>query len=257
MFAAIWRLIARLFRNYSNDLGAAIDAGNVRRIIQDVFFGLLAVGGACGIVAALTFGIVSNAEFLFTWIVFPLLVLYSIVYWIRTAKPSTETIVEIDPVEEELTRQRAREQYDDMLSLMFNAIQGAASITPLIRPHDLFDIQTSSPKGDHFYLDRGIVIFQFECELETPIDKLTEDIIQRELQRYVVKQCSRYPMLISSEAQGRALVEVLDIKNLGGHVLVECAQTTSASIPLIEARRRARLERQQRQQAVIDKDYPE
>ncbi|MNW52316.1 hypothetical protein D3C74_298320 [compost metagenome] len=257
MFAAIWRLIVRLFRDYSNDLGEAIEAGNVRRIIQDVFFGLLAVVGACGMVAALTFGIVSNANFLFTWIVFPLLVLYSTVYWIRTAKPATETIYEIDPVDEELTRQRAREQYDDMLALMFNSIQGAASITPLIRPHDIFDIQSSSPKGDHFYLDKGIVIFQFECELETTIDKLTEDIIQRELQRYVVKQCSRYPMLISSEAQGRALVEVLDIKNLGGHILVECTQTTSASIPLIEARRRARVERQQRQQAVIDKDYPE
>ena len=102
-----------------------------------------------------------------------------------------------------------------------------------------------------------VAIFQVECALETSIDKVTEDIIQRELQRNVIKQCPRHPMLISSEAQGRAPVEVLDVKNLGNRVLIEVCLTTAASIPLIEARRRARVERQQRQQAVIDQDYPE
>lgn len=170
-----------------------------------------------------------------------------------------------DEVEVELVRQRAREMYDEVHSIMFQAIQGAASITPLLRPHDLYEIECSSARGDHFYMlvvqngnkKVNIPVYQFECELEAPIDKSQNDIIQRELQRYLAKQAARYPLLISPESQGRSPLEVLDIKNMGGHIVCEIVHTTAASIPLIEARRRARVERQQRQQAFTDADYPE
>ena len=257
MFGAIWRWIKRFAHEYSDDLGAAIDCGDVKHVLLDALWGILLVAGVCGFIASLTFLIASYADILFTWVCLPVLIVWFLVYWLSPTEPDESPEPILDPVDEELTRQRAREQYDEMLALMFNAMQGAANTTPLLRPHDTLQIESSSSRGAHFYLERGNVIFQFECDLETAIDKNTEDAIQRELQRYVVKQCSRYPMLVSNEAQGRAPVEVLDVKNLGGHVLVECCQTTSGSIPLIEARRRARVERQQRQHAITDQDYPE
>ena len=52
-------------------------------------------------------------------------------------------------------------------------------------------------------------------------------------------------------------VEVLDVKPLGGHVCIDVVLTTAASIPLIEARRRARVERQQKAQTYMDADYGE
>lgn len=260
MFGAIWRLIKDFCKEFSSCLGNAIDDRNIRHVILYSFFGIMILLSTCGFIAALTYGIVANMDFLLTWIGIPVLSVWVISCWIKSSKKNDESDFgeKSDPVNEELIRQRAREQYDDLHAFMFNAIQGASSITPLIRPHDLFDIQTCSPKGDHFYLtEKYIPVFQFECEIETAIDKGTEDLIQRELQRYMTKQCSRYPMLISSEAQGRSPVELLDVKNLGGHLLFECILATSDSIRLIEARRRARVERQQRQQAFIDQDYSE
>lgn len=257
MFSAIVRKIKAMAHNFSDNMGTAIDNGDKREIITGTISIVVTVFSCVVLVVGIVYFVTINAVFLFKWIATPVFIGWVLVYWLSPTEPDKSPEPILDPVDEELTRQRAREQYDEMLALMFNAMQGAANTTPLLRPHDTLQIESSSSRGAHFYLERGNVIFQFECDLETAIDKNTEDAIQRELQRYVVKQCSRYPMLVSNEAQGRAPVEVLDVKNLGGHVLVECCQTTSGSIPLIEARRRARVERQQRQQAITDQDYPE
>lgn len=256
MFGAIWRWIKRTYFNFSNDLAEAIDTGNTGNIIFNVVYGILAVTIAGGIVVLLTYAVILNIDFLIAWIGVPILVVYMLVHWIRNAT-SSHPPIDSPPqvVEEELLRQRAREQYDELLMLMFNSIQGTAGITPLVRPNDMFDVQTSAPTGDHFYLKQGIPIFQFECDVETPLDKTQLDILQRELQRHTHKQVSRFPLLISSEAQGRAPVEVLDVKNCGGHILLDIVLTTTASIPMIEARRRARVERQQKNASIYDNDF--
>lgn len=254
MWAAIWRRVKRSCLDYSQEMGQAIDEGDIRRIILKLLRGLLFVIGVLGGIDILIYVITLYANELFVLVGLPVLLICVLIYWIHT-KPVNTTDDLPDMVEEELTRQRAREQYDDLLALMFNAIQGVANITPLVRPHDLYDIQTGAPAGDHFYLKGCIPIYQFECDVESEVDRNTEDIIQRELQRHVIKQSPRYPLLASSEAQGRAPIEVLDTKNLGGRVLVECCLTSSASIPMIEARRRVRIERQQRSADIYDRDF--
>ena len=67
-------------------------------------------------------------------------------------------------------------------------------------------------------------------------------------------------MLISPEAGGRAPVEVLGVKNCGSRVLIDFVFTTKKAIPMIDACRRARIERQKRQERprpYIDDDYGE
>lgn len=135
-------------------------------------------------------------------------------------------------------------------------IQNASAITPLLRPHDEFSIEIAT-LADHFYLDGVDPVFQFENDLEAAIDKAQNDSIQRETQRFAAKNITRYPQLISEEAKGRSPIEVLDVKNLGGRVCFDVVLTTSSTIPKIDARRRARVERQQRQQATTDPDYGE
>lgn len=166
-----------------------------------------------------------------------------------------------DEVETALTEERALEQQDEVGNLTFSAVQGASATTPLIRPHDKYDIQPSKADGKYFYLYKGkIPVYQWEADLEVEIGQVQEDVIQRELQRNIIKNLPRFPMLLSEEARGRAAVEVLDVKNLGGHVVIEVVLVNSASIPLVDARRRARIERQKRQEhprPYIDDDYSE
>lgn len=167
-----------------------------------------------------------------------------------SAPPATP---EVDKV---LIAERAAELQDDVRALAFVAIQGIAGNTPIVRPHDVYTIQPSKPDSRSFYINRdGIPVYQWEVDLEGEIDKTQEDIILRELQRHVVKNLPRFPVLISDEARGRAAVEVLDVKGLGGHMQIEMVLVNAASIPLVDARRRARAERQVKQERVNDPRY--
>lgn len=167
-----------------------------------------------------------------------------------SAPPATP---EVDKV---LIAERAAELQDDVRALAFVAIQGVASTTPIVRPHDVYTIQPPKSDSRSFYISQdGIPVYQWEVDLEGEIDKTQEDIILRELQRHVVKNLPRFPVLISDEARGRAAVEVLDVKGLGGHVQIEMVLVNSASIQLVDARRRARAERQVKQERVNDPRY--
>lgn len=159
-------------------------------------------------------------------------------------------------VDKVLIAERAVELQDEVRALMFVSIQGASATTPIVRPHEEYDIQPSKASGKCFYLYQDIIpVYQWEADLEGEIDKTQEDNILRELQRYTVKNLPRFPMLMSDEARGRAAVEILDVKNLGGHVQIETVLVNAASIPLVDARRRARAERQVRQERIEDPRY--
>ena len=151
-------------------------------------------------------------------------------------------------VERELLRQRAAEMQETVMQFMFRVIVAVSSFTPILRPNDERDIEIHSTNGENFYMQDDIAIFQNEAETEGEVTPEVEDTLQRELQRYALKYISDYPMLISPEAGGRAPVEMLSVKNCGNRVLIDYVFTSAASIPLIDARRRARVERQQREQ---------
>lgn len=171
--------------------------------------------------------------------------IYSLVH-----NSKSEGDTEMDEVDMALIIAEGREYYEPMRGLAVCGIQGASSTTPLARPRDEFDIQTATTK-DHFYLDGKTVVYQFEDDLEAPIDETQEDVILREVQRHITKNAPRFPQLMK---EGRA-PEVIDVKPLGGRVLIEVVENTKESRPMIEARRRARMKRQIRQERVEDPRY--
>lgn len=166
----------------------------------------------------------------------------------------------VGEVDEELARQRAQEQYPTVRSLMFRVFVAVASFTIIDRKHDVREIETSSSKSEHFYMDGVVPIYQFELDLENEVTQEQADDLRDKLQEYGRKFISDYPMLISPDSGGRSALEVLTVHPLGHRICVDVVLTTAASIPIIDARRRARAERKSAPIEVphyIDEDYGE
>lgn len=245
---ALLRLIIHAFQVCDNDLADSIKDKDVPSIILNL--GLIAL---MVLVIVLAFCLVFKF-----WLIFlGLFVIIEAVFaLVNKGGPNSESNSGTDEVEKTLIIERATEQQDEMRALAFSAIQGASTTTPLARPYNEYDIQPSKDSGKCFYLYQdGIPVYQWEANLESEIDKAQEDIIQRELQRYIVKNLPRFPTLLSEEARGRAAVEVLDVKNLGGHVLIEMVLVNSTSIHLVDARRRARAEQKVKRERINDPRY--
>lgn len=160
-----------------------------------------------------------------------------------------------------LIRQRALDMQGYVLSFILRVLIAISSITPVIRPHTTQDISISAVDGASFYMDKdGNVIYHVEVEVEGEVTQEVEDLVQRECQRYALKYITDYPMLISPEAGGRAAVEILRAKNGGDRVIIDFVFTTAKAIPMIDACRRARVERQMRRErpaTYTDPDYGE
>lgn len=254
---ATWRKVSTFINDIFEDTATAVEHGDNKKALLNigVLIGIFIICVILGyyIVAV----VVLNREFFFTWVGFPILVVLVISYLLsdKIGKNAEVNSEAADEVEMRLVAERAREIYEEIRNLIFNSMQSAAGSTPLKRPNDEFEIQTSEARGDHFYLDRLTPIYVFEGDIESSIDTPKMNLIQQELQRRVNQNVRRYPILISEEAKGRAPVEILDIKNAGGHILIEVVLTDSKSIPLIDARRRARIEYQVKQERVQDPDF--
>lgn len=249
---ALLSLIVHAFHVCDNDLADSIKDKDVPSIILNLgLIGLMILGIILAVIALI------YLAFKFWWLLFIVfLVVEGIFVLVNKGGPNSESNSGTDEVEKTLIIERATEQQDEMRALAFSAIQGASTTTPLARPYNEYDIQPSKDSGKCFYLYQdGIPVYQWEANLESEIDKAQEDIIQRELQRYIVKNLPRFPTLLSEEARGRAAVEVLDVKNLGGHVLIEMVLVNSTSIHLVDARRRARAEQKVKRERINDPRY--
>ena len=163
---------------------------------------------------------------------------------------------------EELARERARELYPFVLDLMFRVLIAVSSFTIIDRKRDTHEIETAAPNGDHFYLEKylekAIAVYQFELDLENEVTQEQADYLRGKLQEYGRKFIGDYPMLISPDSGGRSAVEVLAVHPLGHRICIDVVQTTAASIPMIENRRRARAERLNsptRPTRYVDEDY--
>lgn len=165
-----------------------------------------------------------------------------------------------DDVEIELSRQRGLEMQVYAISFMLRVLIAVSSFTAVNRPRNERDIEVCNTDGASFYMKDKIVVYQAEVEVEGEITPEVEESTRREIQRYALKYVVDYPMLISPETGGRAPVEILGVKNCGNRILIDYVFTSKDSIPMIDARRRARLERQKRREHIaqyIDEDYGE
>lgn len=161
-------------------------------------------------------------------------------------------------VGEELARERARELYPSVRSLMFRVLVAVSAFTVIDRKHDIHEIETATPNGDHFYMEGAVAVYQFELDLENEVTQEQADYLRDKFQEYGRKFIGDYPMLISPDSMGRSALEVLAVHPLGHRICIDVIQTTAASIPMIDNRRRARAERKNtptRSTRYIDEDY--
>lgn len=257
LFKTIVKKVIDFFNLCCEDMADGIATNNWRQVVLNILC-IILLGLGCGICGCVLLYLIIRF-----WFIFIGIWLLSCLYQAAKEKDNAaaqETTTTSNEVDMELARQRGAELQSAALALMFRVLVAVSSFTPIIRPYDERSIEIRSTKGESFYMDGEVVIYQAEAEVEGEVTPDVEDTIQRELQRYAVKYAPDYPMLVSPEAGGRAPVEVLAVKNLGNRVVIDFVFTTAKSIPMIEARRRARIERQQRQERptrYIDDDYSE
>lgn len=275
-FAALWALFAFGFHRFAGWLKAQVEADNTisARDIKIYHYLILILRGASILTAVFSVGTIAlplldalltallgTASDLFNKYGGLALIVGAAVIWWKNRHPKQSIApAAVTDVDIELARQAAMDMQGYALGLMFRVLTAISSFTPVIRPRSTHDIEVHSTDGASFYMKDNIVIYQAEVEVEGEITPEVEDTIQREAQRYAQKYIVDYPTLISPEAGGHAPVEVLGVKNCGSRVLIDYVFTSAKSVDMINARRRARVERQIKQERpapYTDPDYSE
>lgn len=275
-FAALWALFSFGIHHFTGWLKAQVEADNTisARDAKICHYGLLVLRGlsiltavfsvgaiALPLLDALLTALLGKASDLFNKYGGLALIIAAVVIWWKNRQPKqTIAPAAVTDADIELARQAAMDMQEYALGFMLRVLIAISSFTPIIRPSDTRGIEVHSNNGASFYMKDNIVIYQAEVEVEGEITPEVEDTIQREAQRYAQKYIVDYPMLISPEAGGRAPVEVLGVKNCGNRVLIDYVFTSAKSVDMIDARRRARVERQMRQERpapYTDPDYGE
>lgn len=254
LLSVICLFLWTLLNNLCNGVAEGIEHRNAKQVLSNAF--LICLSTAVSVLVGL---LLFSLAVRFWWALLIAWLLGSLIYSLAHKNGTTDgggnTYVD-DEVETELATMRGREYHEPIRALVFYGIQGASSNTLLSRPHDEFSIETAT-EGDHFTLEGPgkDAVYQFECDLEAPIAaedvKKQEDIVRQEIQRYILKNAPRFPLLIED---GRA-PEVIDVIALGKRVVIEVMRSTPTARPIIEARRKARVERQVRQKRVEDPRY--
>ena len=190
------------------------------------------------------FAVASSKIFAFLDNVIPYAVLGGIAaYWWKKkhSKPIITDGEKENPVEVEYAEQEAAELHDDLSELIFNAVVDTSENSPLIRPRDSASIETGRDKP--YSMDGIMAVHQYSVDIDTPLDKASGDLIMRELQRHTNQRGKRYPQLCRD---GLPPI-IYDVKNNGNFIIVEVVMYSEKYKGKIEARRKARIARQQRQ----------
>ena len=250
---ALFKKCFEIVNRYAEKTTMLIEKGLWTQVLWQVLQGVSVFLIAISLILLLCYLISVYFEFVLYFVFIPVFVIYALYSW--ATMPNEEVTTDFNMVEEELIKQKASDLHDILGELMFDAITSVSSNTALKRPLDISDIQRSSA-SEGFYLYKNIPIFQFECSADTALEKGEETIILRELQRSINRKIQRYPLLTSIESKGQMPVEVLDVRSLGGFVLIEVVINNSEeSRALIEAKRRARIEREQKVNSLYDNDF--
>lgn len=275
-FAALWAVFAFGIHRFAGWLKARIEADNTisARDAKICRYGLIFFRGLSFVTAAFSVGTIALPllDALLTALLgtasdlfdkyggLAIIVGAAVLWWKNTHPKQAIVLAAVTDVDIELARQAALDMQGYALGFMLRVLIAISSFTPVIRPRNTHDIEVRSTDGASFYMKDNIVIYQAEVEVEGEITPEVEDTIQREAQRYAQKYIADYSMLISPEAGGRAPVEVLGVKNCGSRVLIDYVFTSAKSVDMINARRRARVERQMKQERpapYTDPDYSE
>ena len=154
-----------------------------------------------------------------------------------------------DEVDEVMAEQEAAENYDDMRNLVYNAIVSVAENAPIHRPRDEFTIETNREKP--YRMDGDMAIYQFEVDYNGVLERSMFGSLLQEIQRYINKYGRRYPLLMW---YGHPPV-VFDLKDAGGFMILEIVLYSDRYKDKIDARKRARIARQQKAGDTYDRDF--
>lgn len=154
-----------------------------------------------------------------------------------------------DPVDVEYAEQEAAELHEEVCELTYEAAADTSENTPLKRSQGSAGIETGREKP--YTMDGTMAIHQFSVDTDTPLDKAGEDLVLRELQRHMNQRGKRYPHLCR---EGRAPI-IFDLKNNGNFVIIEVVLYSGKYKGKIEARRKARIARQQQTGDTYDQDF--
>lgn len=256
-----FRVLRMRMDNVWNEIAEAVEEGYYSYAVKKALVFLAVCFGIFGFLAFLL-GLLYAGRNIILAVVSPIFIVAFLIASYRANYPSgaRKDNIDFDEVDEELAYQRGLEMQVYAMSFMLRVLVAISSFTAVIRPRTEQDITMPNKDGASFYMNNGIVVYQAEAEVEGEITPEVENTLQREIQRYALKYIADYPMLISPESGGRAPVEVLAVKNGGKRVLIDFIFTTKEALLLIDARRRARVEQQMRQERVrphIDEDYGE
>lgn len=149
----------------------------------------------------------------------------------------------------EIAEQEAQEIHEEVRILVYNAVAEAAEYTSLQRPRDTFSIETSRDKP--YRMDGVMAVHQFEADFIGTLDRSKLDNLFWDVQRRINKHAHRYPLLIRD---GHPPV-LYDIKDNGSFLLLEVVLYAKEHSGKIEARKRARIERQHSQERIDDPRY--
>ena len=164
-------------------------------------------------------------------------------------KPAPVDDSEDDPVDVEYAEQEAAELHEEVCELTYEATVDTSENTPLKRSQGSAGIETGREKP--YTMDGTMAIHQFSVDTDTPLDKAGEALVLRELQRHMNQRGKRYPHLCR---EGRAPI-IFDLKNNGNFVIIEVVLYSEKYKGKIEARRKARIARQQQTGDTYDRDF--
>lgn len=249
--------IKKLFRSALNfgksKIGARMDAINIgleEENVPQVLLnsGVLVLTGGTGLFlgAVLVQFIVKNMH-LFIIGIFVAAALYSAI--LKFLGVDIDDGSGADSTTVELAEQEAQEVHNELLLLVYNALAEAADYTPLQRPRDTYSIETSREKP--YRMDGAMAVHQFEADFSGTLDRFKLDSLSRDIQRRIDKHARRYPLLMRD---GRPPV-LFDIKDNGNFLLLEVVLYADSYSGKIEARKRARIERQHCQERIDDPRY--
>lgn len=175
-----------------------------------------------------------------------------IVYYLNNRKPKTDENNNDDnnPVEVEYNEQEAEALHDDIAELTYNAIINTDAVD-FKKPRNVDSIEAGTETP--FVMDGIMAKHRFWADLNlTSVNvKFNEDFAVQQLQRHMNQQAKRYPQLYRD---GRPPI-IFDIKNNGDFVVIEVVLYSEKYKSKIEARRKARIARQQMMGDSYDRDF--
>lgn len=188
----------------------------------------------------------------FWWVLFPLGVIFALVIYFEKKTPEIESSSD-NSLEDELVRQRAEEAHDFVRDATYSVIVDVSEYTPLVRPASPSAIETNV----RIYVREHVAFFQFNCPISDTVDAndLRERLQTRLTQKLRGHELPGIPSeMVIWNRHPYAPLQVYSVSDTGASVNIDLFFADDVSIPLLEAKARARLERQ-RQNSYRDNDF--